>query len=203
MVSETPQKRIRAMLEIKNVDLIHNELSNAAFYFKNRISERIAKDDHNGLFLEMIAALTMTAFALEANLNFVGLKKVPNWNDWQSVESKLKEVCKSLGLSPDHNKRPYATVVKLISIRNTLAHGKPQIVEIKEEAEGTHDELMARVRNYQSEWEKAVCPEFVVEAYDDVEAIWQELLKASKIDVVESMSGGSGGIEFLGYVEPE
>jgi hypothetical protein len=202
-MSEASKKRIRALLEIKNQDLIHNDLSNAAFYFKKRIDERIAKNDHDGIFLEMIAALTMTAFALEANLNFVGSNKVKGWNDWQSVGNKLKEVCKSLDLNPDHNKRPYATVAKLISIRNTLAHGKPQIVEIKEEVEGTHDELMARVRNYQNEWEKAVTPAFVAEAYDDVEAIWQEMLKAAKIDVIESTSGGSGGIEFLGYAEPE
>ena len=38
---------------------IHNDIGNAAFYFKKRVDERIANDDRKGVGLEIIAGLTL------------------------------------------------------------------------------------------------------------------------------------------------
>lgn len=200
-MDEVPQRRIRALLEIKRVDFIHNDLSNTAFYFKERIASKVAKGELDGVFLEMIAALTMTAFAFEAYLNFVGHHKIKDWDEWLSLKAKLKLILKELRLSVDHNKRPYVTIGKIIGIRNELAHGKPKLTETKKVEVGTHDELAEQLRSFQLEWEKTLTPDFVVEAYDDVEAIWRALLEAANIRVFETLSGGSSGIQFLSYAE--
>lgn len=75
------QRRMRVVLERRKVDNIHNDLSNAATYFRKRILERIERGDREGLFLEMMAELTMIAFAVEANLNFVGDRVIEGWKE--------------------------------------------------------------------------------------------------------------------------
>ena len=200
MAERGEQRRIRATLEVEQEDLIHNDLGNAAHYLTERVRERLANGDRDGLFLEMIAAVTMTAFSLEANLNFVGEEAVSGWVERQRTRDKLPIICKTLGLAPDWSKRPYLTVDALFSLRDQLAHGKPRRSKTREVVVGTHDELTARARAaMESGWADALTPEFVAEAYEDVESIWQDLLKAAKIDVVETMSGGGSSVDFLGY----
>ena len=46
-------------------------------------------------------------------------------------------------------------------------------------------------------------PEFVSEAYDDVEAIWQQLLEAAGIDRFATFSGGSSGITFMEFADEQ
>jgi hypothetical protein len=199
---EGKQQRIRAALEVEQDDLIPNDLGNAAHYLTMRIADHLARDDHEGLFLEMIAAVTMTAFSFEAYLNFIGGETVEEWNERQRTREKLPTICTALGLTPDYSRRPYSTVEQLLDMRDLLAHGKPRRLKSRQIAEGTHDELTARARaKMEVGWAKALTPEFVAESYGDVEAIWLELLAAAKIDIIETMSGGGSSIEFLGYAE--
>jgi len=201
-MADEPQRRIRARLEVETADLIHNELTGAAFYFRERVAERIAAGDHDGIFFEMIAGLTMSAFSLEACLNYVGDAKIGDWKEFARTADKLALICEKLGVTRDTSQRPHSTISPLIELRNLMAHGKPKVVVKVEEAEGTHDELVARVRAIQTEWwETMVTPEFVSIAFDDVEAIWLEMLKAADIDIIETMRGGGSSIHFLGYLE--
>ena len=197
-MTETPQPRMRAMLDARSVDLIHNDLAAAAFFFTSRIKERLAKDDRDGLFHEVIAALTMTAFTLEAYLNFVGAQVNPDWAERDDVETKLKTLRKALGVQTDYNKPPYATARQIIGARNRLAHGKPQVSVKRTEVEGTDAQLEAMARDLAVAWDQEVTAEFVLQAYDDVEAIWRELLAAAGIDVIDTLSSASGTLEILG-----
>lgn len=196
-------KQMRALLEIKSADYIHNDLSSAAFYFKEGVAERLKRDERDGIFLQMMAALVMTAFSLEAYLNFLGSQKVANWNDRMAISGKLKTLCDEFGVAQDETDRPFSTVAELVALRNTLAHGKPQIIDTKIEVIGTHDELMARMRGPKAEWETKVAPEFVETAYDDVEEIWRRLLTAAKIETIETTGRESAGLEFLAFVETD
>lgn len=198
MSDEASQPRMRAMVDARSVDLIHNDLAAAAFFFTSRIRERLAKDDRDGLYHEVIAALTMTAFTLEAYLNFIGPLVKADWSERDDVETKLKSLRKVLGIEADYNKAPYATARQLIGARNRLAHGKPQVTAQRSEAEGTEAQLEAMARDLVAGWDKAVSAEFVLQAYDDVEAIWRELLAASGIDVIDTLSGASGAVQVLG-----
>ena len=62
--------KIKVHLKAHRHIYIHNDIGNATFYFKNRVDERIAKDDRDGVGLEIIAGLTLLAFEVEARFNF-------------------------------------------------------------------------------------------------------------------------------------
>ena len=198
MTDDAPQPRMRAVVHARSVDLIHNDLANAAFFFITRIKDRLANDNRDGLFHEVIAALTMTAFTLEAYLNFVGSQLNPDWSERDDVESKLKTLRNALGVQTDYNKPPYATARELIGARNRLAHGKPQITNQRTEVDVTDAELEAMARDLVVARDKEVTAEFVLQAYDDVEAIWRELLTAAGIDVIDTLTSAGGTIEVLG-----
>lgn len=196
------EQRLRVLIEAKRKDLIHNDLANSAFYLKERVIARDAAGDREGIFLDMMAAATMTAFALEAYLNFVGTTKVPDWKDRAGIRAKLDSLRAFLKIDAPLDVRPYATVGELIELRNTLAHGKPRISKIREVAEGTYDELHARMRPPQPDWEKSLTPEFVVRVYEDVEAIWREMLNAAGIDILDTATViGPYGMELLGLAD--
>jgi hypothetical protein len=64
--------KMRVHLKAHRHIYIHNDIGNAAFYFKNRVNERIAKGERDGVGLEIIAGLTLLAFEVEARFNFIG-----------------------------------------------------------------------------------------------------------------------------------
>ena len=63
---------VRAYLQYEATICIHNDLQNAAWHLTERVKRRAAEDDRLGLAHDCMAALTVVAFAFEANLNFVG-----------------------------------------------------------------------------------------------------------------------------------
>jgi hypothetical protein len=88
--------KIKVHLKAHRHIYIHNDIGNAAFYFKNRVDERIAKDDGEGVGLEIIAGLTLLAFEVEARFNFLGAKLMADWDEWRPAIKKVKKVCSLL-----------------------------------------------------------------------------------------------------------
>jgi len=204
MTDDKPQRKMRVLIEREIVDNIHNDLSNTAHYFKKRVLERLANDDRDGIFLEMMATLTMTAFAFEANLNFLGMtKNVPKWRG-KNLDDKLTTLLELFGLTPNMEERPYSTVGPLKKLRNTLAHGKPRTYADNEIFVGTYDEAY-KLQRKETEWEAMVNPEFMTMAYDDTDQIWHELLAAAQIEVWETISGqGMHGLTLIdGDIDPD
>lgn len=195
-------RKMRVELTQEQAAYIHNDLGNTAYYFKQRIVERLAKDDRDGIFLEMTAGLTMTAFAMEAAVNFVG-----DWifkEDWRERDASLKKVKRvftelriDFGGFKD---RPFSSVVHLKELRDTLAHGKPERMTSREITVGTYDELYAKPL-IAGGWESMVTPENVVNWYDDMDDIWHRMLKAASIEVIDTMSIGSRGMRFIEHVD--
>jgi hypothetical protein len=147
----------------------------------------------------MIAGLTITAFAVEANFNFLGWKLIDGWNERQPFFKKVKQICKHLSVDVDWDNRPFATIKKLKEFRDTLAHGKPEVLENEEEVILTDDEL--RKRGWLTpEWEKFLTGDFVTEAYDDMEVIWKLLLVESGLELFDTVTGGSSSISFIEHV---
>jgi hypothetical protein len=118
--------KAKVHLEAHHHFYIHNDIGNAAFYFKTRVEERIAKGDRDGIGFEIMAGLTLLAFEVEARFNFLGAKLIADWNERKPLMEKIKKVCAHLGGTPDFSARPYWSVTKLKDFRDTLAHGKPQ-----------------------------------------------------------------------------
>ena len=199
-----PQPRIRALVTNDQLDLIHNDLSNAAFHLKERVVLALSDGGRrDGVFLDMMAMLTMTAFTFEAYLNFLGWKLVADWKERARTTKKMKLLRNTLGIATDYNKRPYATIRTMIKIRNMLAHGQPTMPEQRVfEAVGTHDELRKLLRDYKPAYERLITPDFVMTAYQDVEAIWEEMLTAAGIVRHKTWSGGSQGFELIEFAHP-
>jgi hypothetical protein len=165
---------------------IHNDLGDAALYFKKRVEERIAGDDPAGVGVEIMAGLTLLAFAVEAKFNFLGDYLIAGWNERQRAEKKVKAVCNHLGVVPDFKARPYLSIEKLRRFRDTLAHGKPEYREVV----ATAEELAGR-GTLQAEWEALIDDsKFFYEAYDDVVQIWKVLLANAELTDLDTSSEG-------------
>ena len=78
----------------------------------------------------LLTAIMMAAFAIEALCNAVGERTITSWKDFESAspKAKFRVICEKLGLEYNPQVEPWATVVWLSSLRNSLAHGKPQAV---------------------------------------------------------------------------
>ena len=71
----------------------HNDLLNLAYYQRENINDKVAVDCQDGLALDCQACIISLAFSVEALINFVGHKKVENWNEFQRYPAKLRQVC--------------------------------------------------------------------------------------------------------------
>ncbi|QTC93086.1 hypothetical protein [Brevundimonas goettingensis] len=195
------QPIIVAQLEYEGKELIHNDLISSAFNLKERIEKNMEKGERLGIGLDIMAAVTMTAFAFEAYLNFVGFKIIDDFEKYEREAGKKKRrrIMAALALKWDDEVRPFSTINRLISVRDAMAHGKPLYVKDEWEAVGTHNELEEQIRTYRKGIEERVTYDLLCEAYEDVEIIWRMMLKAGKIRYFDTLDGGSSGITFKSY----
>ena len=47
------------------------------------------------------------------------------------------------------------------------------------------------------EWERACAPELVMQAYEDLDTVWKEMLTKSGLQLWDTMTTGAGGISFI------
>lgn len=181
---------VKAMATVNKKIYIHNDLDTAAFYFKERIEKRAAKNDRVGIGHEMLACLVLLAFTVEAQFNFLGYKLVKDWNERDDALSKVHTVLKQLSADNDLSKAPYKTIKELKNLRDMLAHGKPKELEWKGEVEPTKEEIDALIKP-SADYEAFLKEAFVVEAHDNVDTIWKDLLKKSKIDPSDTLTRGN------------
>ncbi|RUU29510.1 hypothetical protein [Mesorhizobium sp. M6A.T.Ce.TU.016.01.1.1] len=192
--------KIKVRLQEHRHFFIHNDLANAAYYFKERIAERLKNDDREGVALEMMACLTMIAFAVEAKINFLGHKLISKWDERAPYLTKVKMVTKQLGVAFDEQTRPYKTVRDLKNFRDTMAHGKPIELQNDKEIITTHEELERR-GYLTADWQSQLNEQFVNDAFDDMEVIWRDLLSRSKLEIFDTLTGGGSTITFIEHVE--
>lgn len=210
MPEERKQPLIRARVTNDVTDYPHNDLENAAHFFRERLKASIeAKERGDGIFLDLIALVTMTSFALEGYVNALGHHRLRDdakaWRayEWSSVRKKIETLVEWYGLAVDWDNRPFATVEPLVRLRNLFAHPKATPAENREQIlVGTHDEFVKLLRDHKPEYERTLTWEFADGAYQDVDTIWHTLLDASGINPFDLNSGGSQGFEYIEHVEP-
>ena len=205
------QPFIRAKVTNDFVDYAHNDVANAAWFIRERLAKTLENENEGeGVFLDMIALVTMTAFTLEGYANFIGKWIIDRdnsekdaldiWNKFERIpiKEKIKSIQKMLDIEMDWNKRPYETVDSLISLRNMFAHPKSHPAKEREQIlVGTDAKLRQLLRDHKPEYEERLTWEFANIAYNDVEAIWRGLLSAAQIELHQTWSGGSQGIELI------
>ncbi|MEG8027110.1 hypothetical protein [Sphingomonas aerolata] len=203
-----PQPRIRAVVTNDVTDYPHNDLENAAYFFRERLKKSIAERDRaEGIFLDMIALVTMTSFALEGYVNALGHHRLKDdakaWKsfEWMPVRKKIETLVSWYGLTIDWESRPFAIVDPLVRLRNLFAHPKATPAQNREQIlVGTHNEFVKLLREHKPEYERTLTWEFANGAYEDVDSIWQKLLGASGINPFDVRSGGSQGFEYIEHV---
>ncbi|MGO7181530.1 hypothetical protein ACCT14_11445 [Rhizobium brockwellii] len=192
--------KVRVRLREKRHIYIHNDIANAAFHFKKRILDRLETGDREGITLDVMAGLTMLAFAVEARINFVGIKRVKDWKERRPYLEKTETVCASLGINPDWKVRPLSSIRALVEFRNLLAHGKPQEHYKEEEVVITDEEINDR-KMLIPEWQDYATEQNFLDTYDDAEAFWHELINKAGLRIFDTITSGESSIDFIERID--
>lgn len=179
---------------------IHNELQSSAFWFKNLVTKKSEAGERDGIGFEYMSAAIMIAFSNEANVNFIGYKIIPNWNEWASLESKTATVLTKLGIPIVWETRPLSSVRRMRILRDTLAHGKPAEKPYDEAKKATPEEL-ADLNNLNGNWVKACSHEAVMEAYFDMDDLWHQMLDKSGLEPYDTLSSSNVSVTLIGEAE--
>jgi hypothetical protein len=195
-VQETPKARIQTDAKI----YIHNDLSQGATHFDEAIKEKLKRGDRNGIGFDGMACALMIAFAFEANLNFMGNKlfqngKLTAWDEMAKLSKKRDKVFKAIGMAVEDDKRPLSSMMRMKKLRDTLAHGKPAEFKTEEEKEGTREEL-TRGSVLAADWQEEIKPEIVAECLADLDDLWKQMVVASGIPVIETITQGEKAVTF-------
>ncbi|GAB4290202.1 MAG: hypothetical protein Kow0067_16420 [Coriobacteriia bacterium] len=122
-----------------------------------------AESDEEGSFLELVTALLMCAFTLEAVLNHVGRHLFYSVDGdsalWDLVEranplEKLSAIAEQLSLPVDYGSRPFQLLKPMFKFRNAVAHPKSDEVSAMLEVPDdiTHIRI-SEARELKADWE--------------------------------------------------
>ena len=188
------KRRVRKTAK-KNI-FIHNDISNTANHLRKRIEEKVEANDRQGIALDITACLVMLAFTFESRLNFVGEQKITSWKERRGFDKKVEILLKALKLEPDLTKRPYSSIKELKDFRDTIAHGKPDTIEV-DETVYIDPEADDMDFNLQGEWERYLTVDFMRQCSDDIDEIWNEWLATAKIEVHQTLSHGEYSLALI------
>ena len=88
---------------------------------------------HDGFFYSLLSSFLLSAFSLEAFLNYAGpiVEKVWSEFDRAPTLAKLVHVCTVVGVSVDFSRRPFQTINELFQFRNRLAHPRDEKLKVQ------------------------------------------------------------------------
>jgi hypothetical protein len=173
---------------------IHNDLESAALYLTQNVKDKVAAGNHDALTFDCMAAGTMLAFSFEAYLNFMGARFIGHWNERADYHTKIDKVFQYLKIGPAWSKRPYSSLSAMKRLRNTLAHGHPETVEIEKEIIDKADGQKGKKIDLSGNWERLCSPDMIINAHDDLEKIWHEMIEKSGIDIMDLLTSGEGAV---------
>ncbi|MFC1989380.1 hypothetical protein ACFLVW_02270 [Chloroflexota bacterium] len=86
-----------------------------------------AEGTEEGRFYNCMSSIMLSAFCIEAYLNYIGSEIIPYWDEdvKQNINTpnKLKILCHHLNLAPDFSRRPFQSFKHITKYRNIIAHG--------------------------------------------------------------------------------
>jgi hypothetical protein len=182
---------------------IHNYIDSAALYLTDIIKKKVETGDEEGRTYMCMSAGTMLAFSFEAYLNAIGSRELPLWNEWDDYYKKIDKIFQLLKIAPDWGKRPYSSVSAMRKLRNTLAHGKPEVTEKSKSIIDKADGQKGKTLDMSSDWQTLCTPDMIINAYDDHSEVWKEMYEKSGIDVMDLVTGGQGTLTTGAKFEPK
>ena len=173
---------------------IHNDLSSCAWWFEKAAETKIKSREIDGVYFDLMAGLVMAAFSVEAKVNFVGWKLLENdWPERAKLREKIDLLVKVLNLDLSWGERPLQTVAQLKRFRDTLAHGKPELVDLTEELDiepTVWDAL-------KGQWEASVRYDFLHQCRKDEDVIWRRLLDEAEISISDTLTSGRHSLKAI------
>ena len=152
-------------------------------------SEIQDEKDKQTLRAKFIAIILFSAFTLEAFLNHIGeIIFQERWVDekleWLDPNTKLKHVCREIGLAVNYNDDPFKSFSWIFDFRDHLVHGrtyqarKEKKLRLKDDAS---IEEIARGLEPTAEWERLARRSKVNEAFENTERMIQEICHAAGV----------------------
>jgi hypothetical protein len=138
----------------------------------------------------------MLAFTFESRLNFVGEQKIAGWRERRGFDKKVEMLLKALELEPDFTERPYSTIKELKDFRDTIAHGKPGIIEVDETID-LNPEADDMDFDLRGEWERFLTIDFMRQCSQDIDEIWENWLETAGIEVHQTITHGEYSLSLI------
>lgn len=90
----------------------------------------ITSEITEGQYYTIMSSILFSAFSFEAYLNHLGSKRIPFWDEIESIRvlDKYNVLAKQFSINPDYGRKPYQILKELFKFRNSLAHGKSKIL---------------------------------------------------------------------------
>lgn len=136
------------------------------------------EQEQKGSYYTTMSSLLLTAFTFEAYLNHLGDKTIKFWEEIEPIKvmDKYSVLCKELELRPDFSRRPYQTLRSLFRFRNSIAHGKSQILK---ETKAVRSQDDPHTHSPRTEWEEYCELDNAKRAKEDISEVIKELHKAA------------------------
>ena len=89
-----------------------------------------ARASEVGCFNKCLAAMVLSALAIEALANSVGSRVASNWAEFECLDplAKLDSLAKTLSITYDPATEPWSAITQLARFRNDIAHPKPELI---------------------------------------------------------------------------
>ena len=146
---------------------------------------------------QFLSGVVLTAFAFEAYLNHVGARSFDCWDELDRLPpfAKLELLCEKLGVkfADGSGARPLQTIGRMLTFRNTMAHGRSMEVDAKPLVRTTENYLVAYNEELLVEWERLIrTDEFAERVREDVRRVLERLHEARSDEKEGLFEFGSG-----------
>lgn len=123
-----------------------------------------AIDSDNTNSIELTPVVVILAFSIEAYLNALGERHLPIWSELERLpwRSKIEILYKTANKVPNWGTQPLQFAVEIFSIRDKLAHGKPECVV--GDLRNTNTEAWEDVEVLQPDWIRKITKPWVTDA---------------------------------------
>ena len=133
----------------------------------------VDSDETNSI--ELTPVVVFIAFSIEAYLNALGDRHLPIWSELERLpwRSKIEILYKTANISPNWGAQPLQFASAVFSLRDKLAHGKPERVVGK--LRDTNAEAWEDVEVLQPDWVLNITKSWVTDAQHRFHALMVHL----------------------------
>ncbi len=125
-----------------------------------------AIENEKGSFFKLMNSMLSATFSMEGYLNFVGEKKISDWNKKERQlgrEGRLKVLLQELGMHPNMSERPFQTYNELFIFRDALVHSRVADLTLT----GSLEDYEEHPPKPLPEWEKLINLQSAQRFFDD------------------------------------